>query len=69
LKSIFKKLKKTVLLVTHDLGEAAYLGDQIALMKSGEIIQSGTIRDIVNNPANTFVEQFVNAQRSPLEDV
>ena len=69
LKGIFKKLRKTVLLVTHDLGEAAFLGDQIALMKSGKIIQKGTINDIVSNPADSFVEQFVNAQRSPLEDV
>lgn len=68
LKSIFKKLQKTVLLVTHDLGEAAYLGDRIALMKSGEIIQHGTLREIVENPAGPFVERFVNAQRSPLED-
>jgi osmoprotectant transport system ATP-binding protein len=69
LKSIFKKLKKTVLLVTHDLGEAAYLGDQIALMKDGAIIQKGSIKDITGSPATKFVEQFVNAQRSPLEDV
>ncbi|WP_340105389.1 ATP-binding cassette domain-containing protein [Rhodohalobacter sp. 8-1] len=69
LKSIFKKLKKTVLLVTHDLGEAAYLGDQIALMKSGDIIQTGSINGIINNPADAFVKKFVNAQRSPLEDV
>ena len=69
LRSIFKKLKKTVLLITHDLGEAAYLGDQIALMKDGAIVQRGTIKDITGNPASAFVEQFVNAQRSPLEDV
>ena len=69
LKSIFKKLNKTVLLVTHDLGEAAYLGDQIALMKDGAIVQKGSIKDITGSPASTFVEEFVNAQRSPLEDV
>lgn len=69
LKSIFRKLQKTVLLVTHDLGEAAYLGDHIALMKSGMIIQQGAIDDIVKNPADPFVEKFVNAQRSPLEDL
>jgi len=69
LKSIFKTLQKTVLLVTHDLGEAAYLGDRIALMKSGELIQQGTLDEIVKNPAGPFVEQFVNAQRSPLEDL
>ena len=69
LKVIFKKLKKTVLLVTHDLGEAAYLGDRISLMQAGEIIQQGTIKDIVRNPANEFVQKFVTAQRSPLEDL
>lgn len=69
LKFIFKKLQKTVLLVTHDLGEAAFLGDQIALMKSGDIIQQGAIDEIINHPADAFVEKFVNAQRSPLEDM
>jgi len=69
LKSIFKKLQKTVLLVTHDLGEAAFLGDRIALMKSGNIIQQGTLHEIVENPVGSFVEKFVNAQRSPLEDL
>ena len=69
LKSIFKSLDKTVLLITHDLGEAAYLGDTIALMKEGQIIQQGPVEQIVNHPADSFVEQFVNAQRSPLEDL
>jgi len=66
LKSIFISLKKTVLLVTHDLGEAAYLGDEIVLMKEGSIVQHGSIQEIVKQPANSFVERFVNAQRSPL---
>lgn len=69
LKSIFKELNKTVLLVTHDLGEAAFLGDSIALMHFGEIIQQGSIKEIVNNPVNDFVKQFVTAQRSPLEEL
>ena len=69
LRSIFRELKKTVLIVTHDLGEAAFLGDSISLMQSGRIVQEGTIREIIDNPANEFVEQFVNAQRSPLEDL
>lgn len=69
LKAIFKELNKTVLLVTHDLGEAAYLGDSIALMQSGDIIQKGTIREITEAPANDFVRQFVTAQRSPLADL
>ncbi len=69
LRSIFRELKKSVLLVTHDLGEAAFLGDRIALMQDGEIIQQGTIREIVEKPANTFVKEFVQAQRSPLEEL
>lgn len=69
LKSIFKKLEKTVLLVTHDLGEAGYLGDRIALMESGQLVQQGPIKEIVDHPVNDFVKRFVNAQRSPLEDV
>ncbi len=67
LRSIFKELNKSVLIVTHDLGEAAFLGDSISLMQAGRIVQEGTIREIIDNPANEFVEQFVNAQRSPLE--
>jgi len=69
LRSIFKELNKTVLLVTHDLGEAAFLGDSISLMHSGRIVQEGTIREIIEHPASEFVKQFVNAQRSPLEDL
>ena len=66
LKQIFKSLHKTVLLVTHDLGEAAYLGDEIVLMKDGTIIQQDSIEQIMKNPKTPFVEQFVKAQRSPL---
>lgn len=69
LRSIFKELSKTVLIVTHDLGEAAFLGDSISLMQSGRIVQEGTIREIIDNPASAFVKQFVNAQRSPLESL
>lgn len=69
LRSIFRELKKSVLLVTHDLGEAAFLGDEIALMHSGKIIQKGTIQEIVDQPATDFVKEFVQAQRSPLEEL
>lgn len=69
LRAIFRELKKSVLLVTHDLGEAAFLGDVIALMYSGQIIQKGTIQEIVDQPSNDFVKQFVQAQRSPLEEL
>ena len=67
LKIIFKNLDKTVIMVTHDLGEAAYFGDSIVLMQSGKIIQKGTISDFTENPSKLYVTEFINAQRSPLE--
>jgi osmoprotectant transport system ATP-binding protein len=67
LKGIFRALGKTVVLVTHDLGEAGYLGDLIVLLRDGRIVQRGTLADLVRAPAEPFVTQFINAQRSPLE--
>jgi len=64
LKEIFARLKQTVVLVTHDLAEAAYLGDQIVLMNEGRIVQQGSIDDFRQRPANAFVSEFINAQRS-----
>ena len=64
LKEIFKQLEKTVILVTHDMNEAAYLGDSIVLMKEGEIIQTGDIRNFIENPKNDFVKRFVTSQRN-----
>jgi osmoprotectant transport system ATP-binding protein len=63
LKEIFARLKQTVLLVTHDLAEAAYLGDEIVLMNQGRIVQQGSIADLRERPASDFVSEFVNAQR------
>jgi glycine betaine/proline transport system ATP-binding protein len=53
------RLHKTVVFITHDLNEALRLGDRIALMKDGQIIQCGTPDDIVSNPANEYVARFV----------
>jgi osmoprotectant transport system ATP-binding protein len=64
LKSIFRELHQTAVLVTHDLAEAARLGDEIVLMKDGRIVQSGTFRDLNEMPASKFVTEFINAQRS-----
>jgi osmoprotectant transport system ATP-binding protein len=64
LKSIFQRLGKTVLLVTHDLGEAVFLAEQITMLHEGKIMQSGTYRDLLRHPANPFVTQFINAQRT-----
>lgn len=63
LKEIFARLKQTTLLVTHDLAEAAYLGDTIVLMNEGGIVQQGSLVDLREKPANEFVTEFINAQR------
>jgi osmoprotectant transport system ATP-binding protein len=68
LKEIFQKLSKTVLLVTHDMGEAAFFGDQIVLMREGEIIQNGQLVDLIKKPADPFVALFIRAQRNPIND-
>ena len=68
LKEIFQNLKKTVLLVTHDLNEAIFFGDRIVLMKDGIIVQSGTINDLLRNPAHDFVTKFIKAQRSSIKN-
>jgi len=64
LKSIFQRLDKTVLLVTHDLGEAVFLAEQITLLHEGKIVQTGSYRDLLLNPAEPFVTAFINAQRT-----
>lgn len=53
------KMKKTIIFITHDLDEALRLGDRIALMRDGEIVQIGTPEEILTNPANKYVERFV----------
>lgn len=52
-------MKKTILFITHDLDEALRIGDRIALMKDGRIVQIGTPEEILVNPANEYVEKFV----------
>jgi osmoprotectant transport system ATP-binding protein len=64
LKEIFARLRQTALLVTHDLAEAAYFGDEIVLMNEGRVVQQGSLTDLRERPANPFVSEFVNAQRS-----
>lgn len=54
-----EKLQKTIVFVTHDLHEALKLGDQIAIMRNGELVQVGTPEDIVSNPADDYVQEFV----------
>jgi osmoprotectant transport system ATP-binding protein len=63
LRNIFSRLNKTVLLVTHDMGEAAFLAEEIALLKDGRVVQQGSYEDLVNAPADPFVSEFLRAQR------
>ena len=63
LATIFRDLGKTVVLVTHDLAEAGFLSDHILLMRSGQIIQSGSLNDLIEHPKDEFVRRFVTAQR------
>jgi len=63
LAAIFQALGKSVVLVTHDLAEAAFFGRVIVLLQAGRIVQRGSIADLVRRPADPFVTRFVNAQR------
>jgi glycine betaine/proline transport system ATP-binding protein len=54
-----KSLKKTIVFITHDLNEAMRLGDRIAVMRDGRIVQTGTAEDILLRPANDYVASFI----------
>ncbi|MBI2177020.1 MAG: ATP-binding cassette domain-containing protein [Candidatus Tectomicrobia bacterium] len=69
LKEIFARLRKTVIIVTHDIGEAGFLADLIFLLREGTVLQGGTLEDLVLRPRDPFVTRFINAQRSPLESL
>jgi osmoprotectant transport system ATP-binding protein len=67
LKELFGRLHKTVVLVTHEIGEAALLGEEIALMRGGRIVQRGPFRELRDRPAEPFVTEFLRAQRPAWE--
>ena len=58
LSTLQQEIQKTIIFITHDLDEAITVGDRIAIMRDGEIIQLGTPEEIITNPANSFVEEF-----------
>jgi len=64
LKQIFTRLGQTVVLVTHDMAEAAYLADKIVLLREGKVLQEGTLETFQKQPSEPFVTEFLNAQRS-----
>ncbi len=57
---------KTVVIVTHDVHEAAYFADRVVMMRDGAIVQQGTVEELLNRPANSFVKEFIEAQQSHL---
>ena len=63
LKDIFRTLNKTVVLVTHDMGEAAWFGQDIIMLRNGRLVQQGHLHDLLDHPAEHFVETFIQAQR------
>jgi osmoprotectant transport system ATP-binding protein len=67
LRDAFRTLGKSVLLVTHDMAEAAYLADAIVVMRDGALLQRGTMKDLASSPAHPFVAEFVGAQRTLAE--
>ncbi len=69
LRRIFQELGQTVVLVTHDMGEAAFFGDVIYLLRAGSVVQRGAFAEFVRSPADEFVTRFVNAQRSPMDSL
>jgi osmoprotectant transport system ATP-binding protein len=64
LKEICAQLQQTVLVVTHDLPEAAFLANDIVLVNEGRIVQRGSIAELRAKPANEFAREFISAQRS-----
>ncbi len=65
LRKIFKTLGKTSIMVTHDMGEAAFFGDRVMMLGEGEVVQEGRLEELIHNPANEYVARFINAQRIP----
>jgi len=59
LASLQRRMKKTIVFITHDLDEALQIGDRIVLMKDGRVVQIGTPEEILNKPADAYVERFV----------
>jgi osmoprotectant transport system ATP-binding protein len=63
LKLIFDQLGKTVIVVTHDLAEAAWFAKRLVLMRKGKVVQDGRLEDLRERPTDPFVTRFVEAQR------
>jgi osmoprotectant transport system ATP-binding protein len=67
LAELFKELGKTVVLVTHDIAEAGTLAETLVLLQAGRIVQQGSLADLIEAPASSFVKDFVETQRGARE--
>ncbi|WFR61500.1 ABC transporter ATP-binding protein [Paenibacillus amylolyticus] len=63
---IQRQMKKTIVFVTHDIQEAMKLGDRICIMKDGEVLQVGTPEELIQQPANDFVREFVGSPEADM---
>jgi osmoprotectant transport system ATP-binding protein len=63
-----RSIKKTIVFVTHDMQEALKLGDRICVMREGKIEQTGTPQEIINNPINEFVRDFVGVKTNEMDE-
>jgi len=63
LAGIFRSLDKTVILVTHDVAEAAFLAPRLILLRDGRVVQDGSVDDLQARPTDPFVSRFLDAQR------
>jgi len=63
LAAIFATLDKTVVLVTHDIAEAAFLAPRLVLLREGRVVQDGSLEDLRERPADAFVSRFIDAAR------
>jgi osmoprotectant transport system ATP-binding protein len=63
LAAIFATLDKTVVLVTHDVAEAAFLAPRLILLREGRVVQDGSLEDLRERPADAFVSRFIDAAR------
>ncbi len=64
LRGIFQRLDKTVVLVTHDMAEAAYLASRLVLLHEGSVLQDGSLEDFRQQPASAFVTRFLDSARA-----
>ena len=63
LKKLQGRLKKTIVFVTHDMDEALRLGDRVVVMRAGKIVQADSPEDLLRNPADEFVEEFIGRDK------